>query len=262
VIDIGTGPPLVVIPGIQGRWEWMAPAIEALASRQRVISFSLNGPARGGDDVFAAWVRAVDRLLDDRGLSTAAVVGVSFGGLVAIRYAATRPGRVASLVLVSTPSPRWRLDPRSAAYARRPLLSTPLFALRGVRRLAPEIVAARPTWPARLRLAVTYGARVVRFPLSPPSMARWAAAWMAEDLTEDCARVTAPTLVVTGDAALDRVVPVSSTLELLALIPHAGHTAFPGTGHVGLITHPRRFADIVTSMTLRPQAPQAHVHAG
>ena len=31
--DRGAGPPLVLVPGIQGRWEWMAPAVDALAGK-------------------------------------------------------------------------------------------------------------------------------------------------------------------------------------------------------------------------------------
>ena len=39
--------PLVLIPGIQGRWEWMQPAIDELAKEWRVIPCSLPGePAR------------------------------------------------------------------------------------------------------------------------------------------------------------------------------------------------------------------------
>ena len=41
IVDIGRGSPIVLIPGIQGRWEWMKPAVEALARRSRVITFSL-----------------------------------------------------------------------------------------------------------------------------------------------------------------------------------------------------------------------------
>jgi hypothetical protein len=41
VVDRGNGVPVVLVPGIQGRWEWMAPAVDALASRCRVITFSL-----------------------------------------------------------------------------------------------------------------------------------------------------------------------------------------------------------------------------
>jgi len=58
--------------------------------------------------------------------------------------------------------------------------------------------------------------------------------------------VTAPTLVITGEPGLDRVVNVASTLELLGLIPHARHTVLRGTGHVGIITKPREFASLLT----------------
>ena len=39
----GRGLPLLVIPGIQGRWEWMRPGIRALATRFRVTTYSLAG---------------------------------------------------------------------------------------------------------------------------------------------------------------------------------------------------------------------------
>ena len=32
MIDVGNGPPLVLIPGMQGRWEWMQPTVNALAA--------------------------------------------------------------------------------------------------------------------------------------------------------------------------------------------------------------------------------------
>ena len=41
IIDKGTGTPIVLIPGLQGRWEWMRPAVDALAKHHRVITFSL-----------------------------------------------------------------------------------------------------------------------------------------------------------------------------------------------------------------------------
>src|SRR5438094_690051 len=50
MFDQGSGDPLVVIPGIQGRWEWMRPALRALARDRRVISFTL---AYVGDAVTA-----------------------------------------------------------------------------------------------------------------------------------------------------------------------------------------------------------------
>ena len=41
IFERGTGQPIVLVPGIQGRWEWMAPTIDALAAYGRAITFSL-----------------------------------------------------------------------------------------------------------------------------------------------------------------------------------------------------------------------------
>jgi pimeloyl-ACP methyl ester carboxylesterase len=237
--------PLVLIPGIQGRAEWMGPATSALAKRRRVWTFSLT--ETDGQRFFDAWIERVDALLDRHRVGRAAILGVSFGGLIALRYAAVRPERAARLLLVSTPGPSWRLDPQSTRYLRSPRLSLPLFAMRAVSRLAPEVLAALPTWPERTRFAAGYAWRAIRSPVSPASMAAWVREWMATDLSEDCRQVTAPTLVITGDERLDRVVPVASTREYLRTIAGARARTLPSTGHVGLLLKPRQFADIVDS---------------
>ena len=41
IFDRGSGPAVIVIPGIQGRWEWMRPGIDALSASCRVVTFSL-----------------------------------------------------------------------------------------------------------------------------------------------------------------------------------------------------------------------------
>ena len=52
--------------------------------------------------------------------------------------------------------------------------------------------------------------------------------------------------MVTGDPGLDRVVPVESTREYVAaLAGGAAYARIPGTGHMGLMTKPHRFRDIV-----------------
>ena len=62
------------------------------------------------------------------------------------------------------------------------------------------------------------------------------------DIVADCSRVTAPTLVVTGERALDRVVPVDGTLAYVPLIAGARHQTLARTGHLGSITTPEAFA--------------------
>src|SRR5712671_5817792 len=125
IVDKGSGAPLVLIPGIQGRWEYLDGAINALSTSFRVITFSLRGeprsggvfdPARGFDNYVDQTVEVLDTLRIDR----AAICGISFGGLVALRIAACRPNRVSSLILVSTPGPAWRPSKRHVFYARMP----------------------------------------------------------------------------------------------------------------------------------------------
>ena len=74
-------------------------------------------------------------------------------------------------------------------------------------------------------------------------MAAYARAWSATDLRVDCRHITAPTLVVTGEPALDRVVPVAGTLEYLQLIPGARHVTLERTGHLGVVSRPRALSD-------------------
>ena len=250
VIDRGAGTPLVLIPGIQGRWEWMAPAVNALAARTRVLTGSLPGDTGSshaidptlGFDSYIAWL---DALLDRAGVARAALCGVSFGGWVALHYAAVRPGRVSSLTLTSTPAPGWQLGCRVEWYLRAPRLLSPIFALSSPLRLYPEIAAALPNLGDRARFAAGHLYRVTRYAMSPTRMAQRVRLAAGVDFTADCARVQAPVQVVTGEVGLDRVVAVESTRAYLDAIPGARYDWIKQTGHIGLVTRPGRFADVV-----------------
>jgi len=249
VIDLGHGEPLVIVPGIQGRWEWMRPGVEALAEHCRVITFSLgdeptakyDGSAQG----FDRYVDQVARALDAAGLQRASICGVSFGGLIAAAFAARHLERVTSLVLASALPPSWKLDKRASFYLRSPRLFAPLFCLSSL-RLYPEISAARPGFWNGASAALRHAANVTTHPFNARRMA--GRALMTADLEwSGLNQVQVPTLLVTGEPALDRVVPPALTLDYLRLWPHAQHATLPRTGHLGIITRPREFAGIVTS---------------
>jgi len=256
VIEFGSGPPLVLIPGIQGRWEYLHPAIEALARTFRVLTFPLCGE-RGCDQPLDPVLgiendaRQVLAVLDRLGIERAAICGISFGGLPAIRFAATHPERVSSLVLVSTPGPHWHLRPRHRFYAKLPWLFGPLFFIESPFRLRKELAAALPRMTDRWRFSRSQLSSLARAPLSPTRMAARAAFIANADLFSDCANVAAPTLIVTGDRALDRVVSVDRTLAYLDLIPGARHVTLERTGHLGSITRPQEFASLVRGFVMR-----------
>ena len=79
---------------------------------------------------------------------------MSYGGLIALRYAALRPERVRHLVLASALPPDYEVDGRYNFYRRAPVLLLPLFALESAHRVSPELRAALPT----LRRAPAHGA--------------------------------------------------------------------------------------------------------
>ena len=253
MLDLGSGPPVVVLPGLQGRWEWMRPAVGALAERCRVLTDSLPGERgslaaldpRRGFDQHVEWV---DALLDRAGLGWAVVCGVSYGGLVALRYAAVRPERTAALIIVSSPAPTWQPNCRVEWYLAWPRLLFPVFALSSPLRLYPEIAAAFPNLLRRGRFGLQHLQRVTRYPCTPVPMAQRVRLLAGAEFAADCRRVEAPALVVTGDPGLDRVVPVASTRVYVdALAGGAEYARIPSTGHIGLVTKPDRFRDIVGS---------------
>ena len=247
IVDRGHGAPLVVIPGVQGRWEWMQPAIDALAAHCRVITFSLaDEPSSSGrfDETRGFWcyVDQVRDALDAAGIAEAAICGVSYGGLIAAAFAARHPRRISSLVLVSAVPPSWKPDGRVRFYLRAPRLLTPLFII-GSARMLPEIAAASPG--RVLRTAAAHVWRVVTHFFSPALMARRIHLLAPVDLTREIQTVNVPTLVITGEKTLDRVVPVDATREYARIWPHARVHTLARSGHIGLITRPVEFAGLV-----------------
>jgi pimeloyl-ACP methyl ester carboxylesterase len=250
VIDRGAGFPLVLVPGIQGRWEWIRPAVEALAVSCRVLTFQLCGERASGRPLHGAYglddeAERIVKVLDDRGIRRAAICGISFGGLVALRFAARHSDRTAALVVASSPGPGFRLSRRPEKYMRAPLLFGPLFLLQAPGRVGAEVLAALPTWGERARFLSWQARCLVGAPLSPTRMARRAAVIAAHDPAADARRVCAPTLIVTGEPALDYVVSTAGTTEYLDLVPGARHIVLDRTGHLGSITKPHVFAAVV-----------------
>ena len=250
MFDRGNGLPIVVIPGVQGRWEWMAPALKALSKRCRTLSYSLCGDIGSGRAIdpaigFDNYLRQLDTVLDKAGLETTALCGVSYGGLVALRYAATRPHRVTALILSSSPAPGWVPTEQQRRWVARPWISAPAFIATSPGRLMPEMKAALPEWRARISFSVRHVMRVAAAPMIPSLMASRVTWQQSMDFAPDCRGVKAPTLVISGEEGLDRVVPVRVTRTYASLIDGARYEVIERTGHIGLLTKPERFASLV-----------------
>ena len=249
MIDVGTGSPIVLIPGLQGRWEWIRPAVEALAKHHRVISFSLcdekTSPfscdlEKGFDNYLAQVGAAMDRA----GLRQAAIAGVSYGGLIAAEFSARHPERVTSLVLASALHSGWQPTAQQQRFLNAPRLLSPVFAATAPGRMNPEVAAAIPRMGARLRFMAGQGARIALAPASPSRMAR-RVAWATSHDFADPRTIQARALVMTGEPALDKVVPVQVTEQYMKELQSAERVVLERTGHIGLVTRPETFAEIL-----------------
>lgn len=226
----------------------MSAGVDALARTCRVITFSLcdeptSGFAFEESQGIGAYVEQVREAMDRAGVQQAVIVGSSYGGLVATEFAARYPERVMGLVLASALPLGWRPDARARFYMRAPRLLVPVFGVMSQVRMLPEINAALPI-AARVRFLAAVVRQAFRTPLSPARMAR-RARWTETYSYCDPSRIEVPALVITGEEHLDRVVPPVQTRQYLGRLRRVRHVTLKGTGHLGIVTKSREFAELV-----------------
>jgi 3-oxoadipate enol-lactonase len=249
IVDRGSGTPVVLVPGIQGRWEWMQPAVDALSKRCRVITFSLADEPTSGSPFdetagFDSYLHQILDALDATGVSSAVICGISYGGLIAAAFAARYPDRARGVIVVSAIPPSWKPDARVRLLIRAPRMLSPVFCVNSM-RLFPEMVAAKKGLRAAALFAVRHLGAVMRYRFSPILMARRVRLLDGKNLEAELTQLRAPALVITGEAELDRVVPVSLTRDYLRVWPHARAVSIARSGHLGAITMPEEFAELV-----------------
>lgn len=109
-----SGPPVVVLHGGPGAVGYMAPVARGLAGGFRVLEPLQRGS--GGEPLTVdRHVRDLHQVLEDRcPKSRPALVGSSWGAMLALAYAAEHPGGVAALVLIGCGT----FDPEARAVLR------------------------------------------------------------------------------------------------------------------------------------------------
>lgn len=195
------------------------------------LAYKLGRPVRAGYTLDDMAEDAIG-LLDALGIERAHVIGASMGGMIAQILAARFGHRLQRLVLLMTNSGSRRIPGPSLKVGLR-MLRRPTTADRATlveHSLQTWKLVASPAWPLsddeRRNLIERQFDRAHR----PRGAARQLAAMLASgDRTPLLSRITAPTLVIHGEA--DCLVPVQGGQDLAARIAGARLETIPGMGH-------------------------------
>jgi pimeloyl-ACP methyl ester carboxylesterase len=217
----------------------LGPLARQLARHYRVISYQL----RGEDDCFVLRRRfGLDDLVDDlaefldvQGLECPALFGVSFGGVLALNFAARYPHRLGRLGVQGVGARMENgLLQRVAGIVlpEYPLPSNSPFVNQFFNLLFGKRQEPGPMFEFVTRLCWQTDQSVMahRFSLLEQF-----------DLANQLERVQTPTLIMAGDR--DMLVSEGSLRDLYRGLTDAHLVRMPGCGHLAFVQQPHRVAD-------------------
>ena len=240
--EAGEGDVVLFLHGLGGSRTAWEPQIEVLCNRWRCVAWDM--PGYGGSVpisplTFAAIADAIAELLDELGVESAHLCGLSFGGHHALHAALRHPNRVRSLVLADT-SAAFGGDGTDPDEWRR-LRTAPLDAGLALADIADEIIAS----------IAAPGFEGVERDRSAAAMARIPAEGFraacgllpCHDVRHRLGEITAPTLVTVGE--LDEETPPAYAAEIAEAIPDSRLEVIPGAGHLSPAEAPDVFNQLV-----------------
>ncbi|MFP5219586.1 MAG: alpha/beta fold hydrolase [Actinomycetes bacterium] len=238
------GPAVLLVMGLAWPAAMWFRVVPWLSDRYRVVRADNRGAGETGDVPGAPYTvetMAGDCLavLDELGIASAHVVGISMGGLLAQEMAVASPDRVRSLCLMAThpgiahcvidpetlafvTAGRADMTPREAAEASLPYNYAPTTPRERIEE----------DWAVRLPLACT--------PAGYTAQVHGTLPWTRFD---DLGRVSAPTLVVHGE--LDTLVLPVNGRTVAERIPGARFELVEGANHVLVTDEPERVGGLL-----------------
>jgi len=238
VREIGSGSPLVLIPGLAGGSELLDPLAKSLSEDHHVFSYQL----RGENDCFVLrhpfelddLVEDLAELIEEMRLESPIIMGVSFGAIIALKFAIRYPHRLHRLIVQGVGARYQRgliQQIASTVLSRFPLPSDSpfvnqffnlLFGGRQKRDSLFEFVT-RQIWQTDQSVMAHRFQLIEQF-----------------DVENELRSIQVPTLVLSGDR--DILVPPSTLQPLCDNIPNVTLERLPNSGHLAFVTKP----DLVT----------------
>lgn len=239
----GTSGPLVLcLHGIGSSSAAFSPQLQALAADFKIVAWDAPGYAKSADpegqlnlddyaDTAAAVIRAHSSPTHG---SRAHVLGVSWGGVIALRLATRHPDLIASLTIADS-TPGSGTTPEKAAGMRARVAELAKLGPRAfAEQRGPRLVSAGAP-NELLRRVVDTMADSIRL----PGYGHAAESMATTDLRGELARVTAPTLVLCGDQ--DRVTGPEASQVLAGGLRKTAYVIVKDAGHLANQEQPEHF---------------------
>lgn len=240
--EAGAGPPCLVLHGgLGGDHRSLHPWLDPLGSDMRLVYYDHRGHGRSGRPpvetiTFDQLCADADALRAHLGFDHTGVLGLSYGGFIALEYALRYPARLSHLVLVGT-APAFRHGAEVEANARRLGATDEMLAALSV---APADDAALRSQVERIG-PLFYHTRDAALARRHMGGTIWNAAaqnrgeeLLAEyDVTPRLGEIRAPTLVLVGRD--DFLCPPSQAAILHEGIPGSRLVIFERSGHVPFV---------------------------
>jgi len=241
----GDGEPVVLLHGVGGTaWVWHAVA-PLLAATHRVVSVDLRGfglSERSPEHAYSTDELAGDviELLDRRGLGLPALVGFSWGALVALAVATRRPVRRVTIVDLAPSSPLGETDVAALPYRS----TSHEAAVAQERALAPRATAEMlERTVSLLTVPATDGSSALVRAIDPFFLDRWP--FRSDDRWAELAAVTVPVLVVRGGES--PVLPADIAARMATTAPDGRLVTIPDCGHLVPVEQPGPLAAAVAA---------------
>lgn len=235
--DRGHGDPLVVVPGLAGGAALIEPLIEELASEFRVICYELRGETSDFCDRayhFDRLVRDLGEFVSRLGLERPGLLGLSFGGAIALDYATRFPNRL-DFLAVQGAGASHRAGPFDGV-ARRVLERLQLPDNNPfVNQFFRVLTADRTSVGGLFDLIVNQCWRT-----DQSVMAHRFGLLEEYDVLERLSGLTVPTLALCGER--DVLVHPSMVGQMVTLAPCLESRVLPDAGHFAFVTHPQLVA--------------------
>jgi len=242
----GEGKPIVVLNGIMmSTLSWKA-FIEAFSANNQLVLVDFLDQGRS-DKMEESYtqdiqVEVVKALIDELKLKKTSIVGISYGGEVAIQFALKYQEFIDSLVLFNTTAKtsNWLRD-IGVGWNRSAEDSLDYYCTTIPYIYSPQFYDDKSEWMERRKKLLTDGV----FNQKPfmDSMIRLTESADYYNVVDELHKIKVPTLIVSSES--DFITPIHEQRLIHEKIENSNHIIIPNTGHASMYEKPVLFSTLV-----------------